>query len=125
MNVADRKIYDDFKLFPVFKAGLNKTPAIPKGTTWKTDVDNNQIFSSDKLTTQTYGLVCGEQSGVMVLDIDSKDTPADELMKALVEKVGLNERDQQSIADTLTIKTPNNGFHLYFKYKAGLTNINS
>jgi P4 family phage/plasmid primase-like protien len=61
------------------------------------------------------GLLTGEKSGIMVIDLDVDH----------VDGVnGINNFNElwQEIPNTLIIESPNNGWHIYYKYKKGLKN---
>lgn len=56
------------------------------------------------------GLLTGPKSGLLVLDIDSKDgQPAEAVLAALQQKLG-------SLPETPICRTGSGGFHLFFKY---------
>lgn len=123
MKKEYREIYKKMNLFPIFKAGFNKAPAIKKGTSWKDS--NNHVTSIEGMTEGTYGLVCGEKSGIMVLDIDAKEKAPADIIRDLCKAAEVNQEEFEVLKRTFTVKTPNGGLHLYFKYREGLTNINS
>ncbi|MBP1920955.1 phage/plasmid primase, P4 family [Youngiibacter multivorans] len=123
MTESEKQIYQKLKLFPVFKAGNDKAPAVPKGTSWK-DEQNHVINPNGLNGHAAYGLVCGEKSQIMVLDIDSKDKPVPMIIQELFEAAELTDSDRNIFTNTFTVKTPNNGYHLYFKYRPGLNNVN-
>ena len=55
-------------------------------------------------------IVCGEVSGVMVLDCDTQEA-VEQVEKFLPDALGVP-----------TVLTPKGGRHYYFKFKPGLTN---
>lgn len=67
-----------------------------------------------------FSLICGEPSGIMVIDIDLNhgETNGQESFNKLIED--LSEEDKEQILNTYTINTPNGGKHLYFQYEKGL-----
>ena len=67
-----------------------------------------------------FSLICGEPSGIMVIDIDLNhgETNGQESFDKLIED--LSEEDKEQILNTYTINTPNGGKHLYFQYEKGL-----
>ena len=89
--------------------------------TWITKQGYDFSVYSDKNITG-FSLVCGEPSGVMVVDIDrnhgdgSKD--GQESFDKFIED--LPAEDKEQILNTYTVKTPSGGKHLYFKYEKGL-----
>lgn len=66
-----------------------------------------------------FSLICGEPSGIMVIDIDLNhgETNGQESFNKLIED--LSEEDKEQILNTYTINTPNGGKHLYFQYEKG------
>lgn len=70
-----------------------------------------------------FSLICGEPSGIMVVDIDLNHGEVDgqKSFNELIED--LSEEDKKQISDTYTINTPNGGKHLYFQHEKGLKNI--
>ncbi len=121
MNDLDRKkiiigLYNKLNLFPLFTVGADKRPAVES---WK---DENVYIYSNELEENAYkrafGLVTGEKSNIMVIDLDNKpdkDGNGIEEFQKILDELGV-------IVDTFTVKTPNNGLHLYFKYREGLKN---
>ena len=71
-------------------------------------------------------LITGKTSGIMVIDLDRNhgDSDKDGVMayKELIEGLGMTEEEQQQAFNTFTVKTPNGGLHLYFKYIEGIKN---
>ncbi|WP_250674119.1 phage/plasmid primase, P4 family [Paraclostridium ghonii] len=71
-------------------------------------------------------LITGKASGIMVLDLDRNhgDNTKDgvEAYKQLINSLEMTEEEQQQAFNTFTVKTPNGGLHLYFKYRKGLKN---
>ena len=131
------KVKELFPVVPVFN--YTNKPVVP----WKKDVNrlsrdyelkgvneyidyinNKNEVKKSKVT--GYALITGKDSGIMVLDLDrnhgdgSKD--GIKAYKELIEGLQLTEEEQKQAFDTFTVKTPNGGLHLYFKYKEGLKN---
>ncbi|AWK50476.1 DNA primase [Clostridium beijerinckii] len=71
-----------------------------------------------------FSLLTGKDSNIIVIDIDKNhgdgSVDGEESFNELIKD--LSEEDKQKIKDTFTVKTPNGGSHLYFKYKEGLKN---
>ncbi len=111
---AIKDFYDRYKLFPLFKCLPNKKPNVEKGKSWQDE--KKHIRTLDAMEGRTWGLICGELSNVIVIDIDGDMSVLDDLM----DEIGLNLHEQETIKSTLTIRTPSGGYHLYFKYKEGL-----
>lgn len=67
-----------------------------------------------------FSLICGEPSGIMVIDIDLNhgEVNGQDSFDKLIED--LSEEDKEQILNTYTINTPNGGKHLYFQYEKGL-----
>ena len=131
-------IVKDKKLIPIVPIFNNTNfPSVP----WK---DNrNYLDSIDKLENQGEyfeyenkkkeakkgkitgaSLLTGEKSGYMVLDLDrnhgNKKVDGVINYKNLVDSLNLSEEEQNKAFNTFTVKTPNGGLHLYFKYREGL-----
>lgn len=126
------------KLIPIVPIFNNTNfPSVP----WKDD--RNHLDSIDKLENQGEyfeyenkkkeskkgkitgaSLLTGEKSGYMVLDLDRNhgNKKIDGVMnyKNLVDNLNLSEEEQNKAFNTFTVKTPNGGLHLYFKYREGL-----
>lgn len=68
-----------------------------------------------------FSLLTGEKSNIMVIDLDRHEGSADGVsyFKDHIEPK-LNKYDLKIIHNTFTVKTPNDGLHLYFKYEEGL-----
>lgn len=67
-----------------------------------------------------HSLLTGSVSGIMVLDIDNKNgSSGSDSLVALCEELCINHEE---LFKTLVTKTPNGGYHLFFKYKEGLKN---
>lgn len=71
-----------------------------------------------------YSLLTGEKSGIMVIDIDMNHGDGsingiDSFEKFISD---LLDNDKKTLQDTLSVRTPRGGLHLYFKYKKGLKN---
>lgn len=134
LSLKDTNLKNIFPLFPLFNG--NKKPWV----SWMKEdyrIYNQEIldivqgldvfpyvtskgkFSEVEVT--GYGLVGGAESGIMMIDLDRK--PAEdgqvkedgiESLKSLCLSIGL---DYDEAVDTFTVKTPNNGIHLYFQYE--------
>ena len=99
----------NFKIFP---ATINhEKQKVPLINQWrnKSSNDPNQIklwqeVFRDRLT--FFGIPCGKQNGILVLDIDVKNKNGFET----IQKLNL------PIPDTLYQRTPSGGAHLFFKY---------
>ncbi len=91
---------------------------------WFEYVNNKGENKKGKITGSA--LITGKSSGIMVLDLDRNhgDGTKDgiEAYKQLVKDLGLSKEDEDKAFNTFTVKTPNGGLHLYFKYKEGLKN---
>ncbi len=137
-----KEFYEKYNIFPLVKiAGDNNEGLDPKrpikGVSWKDK--RNHITSVDAFgeaykNHKAWSLVCGESSNIMVLDIDidkslpyseRKSFALDEKLDPLLQEADLTEEEIQQVKSTLTIKSPNGGYHLYFKYRPGLKNRSS
>lgn len=127
----------DRKLLPVVPIFNNTNfPSVP----WK---DANHIDNIEKLEAQGEhfqyknknnenkkgkitgaSLLTGKKSGYMVLDLDrnhgSGEVDGVANYKKLVDGLNLTEEEKEKAFNTFTVRTPNGGLHLYFKYKEGL-----
>ena len=98
---ADRRIWKVFPVNPDTKAPLVTDPF---GKASYNEHDILTLFSP--FPKAAYGIPCGPINGITVLDIDRKNG-----IDGLVEfhKLELN------IPETAVVKTPSNGFHIYFE----------
>lgn len=86
--------------------------------------NNNDEVKKGKVTGGA--LLTGKISNIMVLDLDRNhgDGTKDGIKayKELIDSLQLTEEERKQVFDTFTVKTPNGGLHLYFKYIEGLKN---
>ena len=115
------EIIQKFGLFPIIPIREDKKAAV------KWSNKDNWAYSEEDYQgkypkyTQASAIITGEASGVMVVDLDNKNGENGiEVFKEILST--LSEEAQKTIKDTLTIKSPNSGLHLYFKYREGLRN---
>lgn len=120
--MTNLEIIQKFGLFPIIPVGKNKNIFI------KWSDNNNWAYSKEEYQNkypqydQASATITGEASGVMVVDIDNKgDENGIETFKNVLSE--LSEEAQEIIKNTLTVTTPNNGIHLYFKYEEGLRTV--
>ena len=87
-------------------------------------VNNNDEVKKGKITGSA--LLTGKISNIMVLDLDRNhgDGTKDGIKayKELIDSLQLTEEEKKQVFDTFTVKTPNGGLHLYFKYIEGIRN---
>lgn len=114
----------NFNLFPIIPMSENKKPLV------KWSDPNNQINNMDEAiekypNTRTWATITGEKSQIMVVDIDNKTKGQNghESLKEILTT--LSKKDNQIIKNTLIVRTPNNGMHLYFKYRKGLKTVSN
>lgn len=109
-----KNLYAYYKLFPVFPVGEDKKPLV-KWSNSKNHITTLEQLEKN-LNHKLYGLVTGETSNIMVVDLDNKGgKEGSKEFKNLLDTLGLS-------IFTMTVKTPTGGEHLYFKYKEGLKN---
>lgn len=72
-------------------------------------------LSLSKLKTENVGIVTGEASGVVVIDIDTADNG--------VQKWNDLLNDNGLIPNTLIVQTPSGGYHYYFKYTSDMSHL--
>lgn len=118
MTDRERDLYTEFKLFPAIPTKPGKKE--PRYS-WK-ESEEHYIYTADKLFDTGNMVICGRRSGIMVLDIDGKETSVSVNLAKLQKAAGLTDDDMRDLLGTLTVRTPNNGYHFYFKYREGLTN---
>lgn len=111
------KYYDlGFVVIPLNKTDLYMEGKMPTPALW-TDLESNYRFKIKQNDPYNIGIVCGEQSGIICIDVDQKDNGVLHFNN-LVKKYGLPVGPYQ--------KTPNNGFHYIFKYnKEKMKNMKS
>ena len=100
------------KKFVIFPCNINKTPRT-RGWNKLTFNESVKLFMSQEIDFTNIGLVCGEQSGVVVIDVDNKNDGI-AYWNDLIEKNGP--------IDTLTTITGSNGRHYYFNYDESMKN---
>lgn len=103
--------YNMFPLVPL--EGYKKKPyvkwSIPEN--WITEAQQlNQLKNKTGAA-----LLTGEKSGIMVVDLDVK--PEDG-----VDGIETFSNIWQEVPNTLMMESPNNGWHLYYKFREGLKN---
>jgi P4 family phage/plasmid primase-like protien len=85
---------------------------------------NNLSSSQYKKEVTGFSLLTGKHSNIIVIDLDKnhgdKSVDGEENFNELIKD--LSEDDKEQIVNTFTVRTPNGGTHLYFKYKEGLKN---
>ena len=96
----------------VFPQDRNKRPCIKE---WpeRATTDAGQIKGwSKQFPTANFATATGELSGIVILDVDTKNgQPGAQSLAALEERLGAFE--------TLRVRTPSGGSHLYFHYPEG------
>ncbi|WP_026888040.1 phage/plasmid primase, P4 family [Clostridium beijerinckii] len=129
MNTDDFKIIADKSLFPIVPLVNNNKITYAKWSNEKDYIKNNKELNNFLSLQQNrnatgFSLLTGNKSSIIVIDLDKNH--GDGLIdgeKSFFELIkDLSEVDKQQIADTFTVKTPNGGSHLYFKYRDGLKN---
>jgi hypothetical protein len=95
--------------------GLVPLPLVPKGKFpsvegWQQRNLNSEITAKAFAAKNNIGILCGEVSGIFVLDIDNKDRGVEIYNRLLLER-GIAENDL-----TLVATTGSGGKHLFFKY---------
>ena len=78
----------------------NKEPA----TTWSLDCNRKKIVNMQRFNC---GILTGKINNIVVLDVDEKDDGVIEFNKYI---------EKYNKPNTFTVKSPNNGYHYYFKY---------
>ena len=108
-------------IVPLFNYKKNPIVTWSDKATWITEQGYDFSTYSDKNITG-FSLVCGEPSGVMVVDIDRNhgdgSTDGQESFDKFIED--LPAEDKEQILNTYTVNTPSGGKHLYFNYEKGL-----
>lgn len=98
-------VVDGFSVIPV---GKDKRPLLSSWKEYQTRIATEEELQAwwQKYPTANIGIVTGKVSGITVIDID-------------VYKE--NHTEYTAFPETLTIKTGNGGYHLYYDYIEGLT----
>lgn len=73
---------------------------------------------------ENYGIKCGKESGIFILDIDNK-TGNKNINGLDAWKETLKVNNDNNEIDTTIVNTPSGGFHYYFKYDSRLDGINN
>ena len=113
-QLLEQFVNEEFTIFPT---NLDKTPSCNKWN--KLDNKTSKWIYSESSNYKTnhgqnpknlgIGLVCGQRSGVVVIDIDLKDNGMKHWF-GLFEKRGIKD------IDTLKVETGSGGLHYYFNY---------
>ena len=111
--MLDYAVIEKNKMFPLVPMKNYESKPYVK---WKTDTDWIKTIEPIRQNKNMTGaaLLTGEVSGIMVIDLDNKHDGINGVS-------GFNEK-WPGVIDTLTVFTPNNGVHLYFKWRDGLKN---
>ena len=109
-----------WKVFPC--AAGKKEPAISKregGRGCLDATDDEEIISgwAAKYPDANIGIACGDVSGILVLDIDPKNGGMASIQE--LRSRGL------CLPQTVSVRTPSGGWHLYYAYAAGPKNSKS
>ncbi|MBV1911308.1 MAG: bifunctional DNA primase/polymerase, partial [Kangiellaceae bacterium] len=104
--------------YSVFPVGGDKKPH--NGYKWSdhpiTDLEEANSRWSGANKGAAVGILTGEQSSLLVLDVDNKNGADGSL------SLGKLESEYGLLPDTFTVRTPTGGFHYYFNYNnCGLT----
>jgi predicted nucleotidyltransferase len=91
-------------VIPLANHDTNREGKAPAVSNWM-NKDLTYTFQVDK--SNNLGIVCGEKSGIVCIDVDTKDDGV-KYFEQLIQKYGLPKCPTQT--------TPNNGFHYIFKY---------
>lgn len=109
-----------WKVFPL--APGEKVPAIPKreGGRGVLDATDNEDIIADwasKYPAANIGVACGESSGILVVDIDAGNGGSESIRRL---------RDEGNrLPPTVTVRTANGGWHLYYRFVSGPKNSKS
>ena len=127
MNEFNLKTIDEKSLFPMVPLNnYSKIPTLKWGNeeNWIKDVQTLKDFQNEFNKQMTgFSILTGKHSNIIVMDIDKNHMDGVDGEKSLEELTrDLSEEDNQQIKNTFTVKTPNGGYHFYFKYKEGLKN---
>ena len=79
----------------------------------------NKITKSIYNNEKNYAILTGKINNIIVVDLDNKD-PEFTALKWFEENIG-----ELSKINTLTTKTINSGYHIYFKYSDKIKNMNN
>ena len=114
LDIANKYAKKHLKVIPVAKAGKN--PIIPD---WVNNASDNPSvlegwFEGKDLN---IGIVTGKTSGILVIDVDTKNGDGRESIADFESKTGAY------LPETVTARTQNGGLHLFFKYPTGIENI--
>lgn len=117
ISIVDRGLIPIVPLFNYSKVPMIKWKDEANWITTK-EYKFEDEFSNKKIN--GFSLICGEPSGIMVIDIDLNHGEVDgqKSFDNLIEN--LSKEDKEQILNTFTVKTPNGGKHLYFQYEKGL-----
>lgn len=100
------------KIKHLFKFTCYKNTKVP-ACKWS---QKKNLVNDINLNDYNYGIPCGDNNNLWVLDIDEKDNGIVKFLEYLKKFGQLN---------TFTVKSPNNGNHYYFKFKHSNNIFNS
>ena len=102
-------LHSGFAIFPC----SGKVPLTEHGVNDATK-SFDEVFAWIRLSPNcNWGIACGEQSGITVVDVDTSDVPISQTLRDLY-KLG--------VPDGNVVRTPSGGLHLYTRHRAGLSN---
>lgn len=120
-----KALIEDKNLFPIIP--LQKYSNIPSVKWSKEENRIKSIEEYEKYSNKNctgYLLLTGAASGIMVIDLDVNHGDGSvngiDNFNNFIEE--LTTEDKGIVSNTFSIKSPNGGTHLYFKYKKGLKN---
>lgn len=89
---------------------LQKNSKIPIFKNWTTPLDFfEMIEKGEKYTGHNVGILCGNHSNVIIIDVDNRNNGINNWNEILDENFILN-------IDTPIVQTPSGGIHYYFKW---------
>lgn len=110
MTIAEQAMAYHVNGYNLLPMGPDKKPLISSWKKWQTEQQTDeQILEWFKDDSKNIAIITGNISGLTIVDIDNK--AGQEQADTMLKKFPI----------TFSVKTPSNGYHLYYKYQPGFT----
>ena len=119
-----KELIQDKNLFPLVPLQDNKNIPYVKWSMKENQIKSIQEYEKhSKKNCTGYSLICGKASGIMVIDLDVGHADGINGINNFNDFIeDLTTEDKEIINNTFSVRSPNGGIHLYFKYRRGLKN---
>jgi hypothetical protein len=107
-----------FVVHPLWPKGGSRSEKSPKLVGWQNPIAPSDCWQRFKPADARVGILCGEASGLLVVDIDR--VKADDEYCGNEWMMDLEAANDETIC-TLGVRTPSGGLHLYFAWDERMT----